>query len=135
MPADLAIVMSDSPDPVDSGSQLTYSIEVTNNGPGSAGDVTMTDPLPLGTTFVLCTTGQGTCSGPSVGTNGTVTANLGQLAPTLGGNVTITIVVNVTGAAPPLLSNTATVTSSPPSSTPDPNGADNFATETTTVNP
>ncbi|HSE63448.1 MAG TPA: IPT/TIG domain-containing protein [Thermoanaerobaculia bacterium] len=135
MPADLAITISDSPDPVTSGGQLTYTIEVTNNGPGSAGNVTMTDPLPAGTTFVLCTTGQGTCSGPSVGTNGTVTANIGQLAPTAGGNVTITIVVNVTGAAPPSLSNTVTVTSGPPSSTPDPNGADNFDTEITTVNP
>ena len=44
--ADLEITKSDSPDPVTTGSDLTYTITVTNNGPDAATSVTVTDTLP-----------------------------------------------------------------------------------------
>lgn len=83
----------------------TYTIGVSNAGPQSAASVSVTDPLPAGTTFVSCSTSQGTCSGPPVGTNGTVTATLGTIASA--GSATFTIVVNVT-ALNGTLNNTAT---------------------------
>jgi uncharacterized repeat protein (TIGR01451 family) len=128
-PADLALTKSDSPDPVASAGVLTYTVVVTNNGPALASNVVMTDPLPAGTTFATCVPSLGTCSGPSVGTNGTVTASIGSLGPL--GSVTVTITVNVTAGAGTTLSNTATVTSS----TADANPANNSATEATTVGP
>ena len=41
--ADLSVTKTDSPDPVRSGGNLTYTITVTNNGPDAATGVTMTD--------------------------------------------------------------------------------------------
>jgi len=128
-PADLALTKSDAPDPVASGGVLTYTVVVTNNGPAVAANVGMTDPLPVGTTFASCISSLGTCSGPTVGTNGTVTASVGDIGPS--GAVTVTIVVNVTAGAGTTLSNTATATSS----TPDPNPANNNGTAATTVGP
>ena len=44
--ADLSIAKSDSPDPVVAGTQLTYTLEVENDGPDIALDVVVTDTLP-----------------------------------------------------------------------------------------
>jgi uncharacterized repeat protein (TIGR01451 family) len=129
LPADLAVTKSDSPDPVASAGVLTYTVVVTNNGPALAANIVMTDPLPVGTTFSTCTPSLGTCSGPTVGTNGTVTATIGSLGPL--GSATVTIEVNVTAGAGTTLSNTATATSS----TADANLANNSATAATTVGP
>ncbi|MEB3340612.1 DUF3466 family protein, partial [Okeania sp.] len=49
--ADLSVRKSDSADPVKLGETLTYTIEVTNNGPGNATDVTLTEQLPETVTF------------------------------------------------------------------------------------
>jgi len=50
--ADLALTKSDSPDPVNAGEQLFYSLTVTNNGPNDVSDATLTDTLPAAVTFV-----------------------------------------------------------------------------------
>jgi uncharacterized repeat protein (TIGR01451 family) len=60
--ADLAISMVDSPDPVAVSANLTYAIQVTNNGPFTATTVTLVDVVPLGVTFVSATSSQGSCS-------------------------------------------------------------------------
>ncbi|HEU5248586.1 MAG TPA: IPT/TIG domain-containing protein, partial [Thermoanaerobaculia bacterium] len=128
--ADLGVVKVDSPDPVASTTNVTYTVTITNNGPGTAVDMVMNDPLPTGTTFVSCSSSLGSCSGPTVGTNGTVTASLpGNLGP--GGVVTVTIVANVTAGGGSVLSNTATASSS----TADPSPGNNSDSETTTVGP
>jgi uncharacterized repeat protein (TIGR01451 family)/fimbrial isopeptide formation D2 family protein len=49
--ADLSITKSDSPDPVTAGTYLGYEINVTNNGPGYARNVNVTDTLPDGVMF------------------------------------------------------------------------------------
>jgi uncharacterized repeat protein (TIGR01451 family) len=128
VPADLALTKADSADPVPTAGVLTYTINVTNGGPGTATNVVISDPLPVGTTFLTCTPTVGTCFG-NPGTNDTVTASVASLASA--GSVTVTINVTVTAAATTVLSNTATVSSS----TPDSNGANNLDTETTTVGP
>ena len=61
--ADLILRLSDAPDPVQVGQALTYTVIVTNNGPTRARDVTVTDVLPTGVTFVSATPSQGSCSG------------------------------------------------------------------------
>jgi hypothetical protein len=91
--------------------------------------VILNDPIPSGTNFVSCGTSQGSCTGPAVGTNGPVTANLGTLAS--GSTATVTIVVNVTAPAGSTLTNTAVVTSA----VTDPNPANNSGTTSTTVGP
>jgi uncharacterized repeat protein (TIGR01451 family) len=119
--ADLSITKSDSPDPVNVGSSLTYTITVKNNGPSGATGVKMTDSLPETVTFVSATPSQGSCNGTT-----TVTCSLGSLSN--GASATVTIVVTPTQAGS--LSNTASVTSTEA----DPNTNNNSATEPTTVN-
>jgi hypothetical protein len=120
--ADLSITKTDSPDPVDPGSNLTYTLTVTNNGPNQATAANVEDPLPSGTTLVSATPSQGTCTGTT-----TVSCSLGAI--NAGASATITIVVEVATTASGTLSNTATVSGSPT----DPNSGNNSATATTTV--
>lgn len=86
------------------GSNATYTITVTNDGPAIAIDTIVTDTLPAGTTYQSATPSQGTCSGTT-----TVTCSLGNL--NAGASATITLVVTLPSTAGPV-ENTATVTSS-----------------------
>ncbi len=86
---DLAVVKSATPQTVSAGDQLTYLITVSNNGPGEATGVVVTDSLPAGVTWVSTTPSQGPgCSAPS-----DVTCELGAIVN--GGSATIQIVVQV----------------------------------------
>ena len=60
--ADLAVTKTGLPDPVLVGSNLTYTVTVTNNGPNNASNVMVTDTLPANVTFVSATPSQGTCA-------------------------------------------------------------------------
>jgi uncharacterized repeat protein (TIGR01451 family) len=72
--ADLSATQTVSPDPVTTGSDLTYELTVINNGPARATDVTVTDNIPAGTTFQSATAPAGwTPTTPNVGDGGTVT--------------------------------------------------------------
>src|SRR5262249_43280297 len=53
--ADLAVTKTDAPDPVTTGSNITYTINLINNGPDSAYNVKVTDATPANTTFVSAT--------------------------------------------------------------------------------
>ena len=44
--ADLELSLTDTPDPIMVGNQLTYAITITNHGPLAATDVVLTDNLP-----------------------------------------------------------------------------------------
>lgn len=102
-PTDVRIAKSVSaPAPV-TGATATYTIDVTNDGPGTAVNTVVTDVLPAGTTFTSATSTQGSCSGTT-----TVTCTVGTLAP--GQTETITLVLTLP-AVPTLVVNTATVTS------------------------
>ena len=92
--------MTDSPDPVQVGLDLTYTITVSNNVPDTALGVTMTDTLPPGVNYVSATPSQGSCTGTS-----TVTCNLG----TIPGSASATVVLVVTPTVAGQLSNTAVV--------------------------
>lgn len=127
--ADLSITKTDSPDPVVAGTNLTYTVTVTNSGPDAATTASWSDTLPAGTTFVsLGAPGGWSCTTPAVGAGGTVDCSISSLA--VGNAVfTLTVAVDPAVTAGTILSNTATTTST----TADPNAADNTATATTTV--
>jgi len=130
--SDLSVIATASPNPVVSGLNMTFNISVTNHGPNTAEDFVMTDVLPAGTTFVSCQSPHifATCTGPAVGTNGTVTGKIATLdvAPHASA-IGFIIVVNVTAAPGTTLQNTATATSFRA----DPNPANNSASSLSTV--
>ena len=119
--ADLAVTMTDSPDPVSRGSTLTYTIVVTNQGLETATDVQLTDALSNSVRFVSVTSTAGSCSE----SDGTVTCTLGDIPS--GGSVTVTI--NVTARKRGTVINTVQVSTS----STDPNSANNTATEETVI--
>lgn len=119
--ADLAVSTTDTPDPVARGEQLTYSVVVTNNGPGTAAAVALTDQLSPNVRFVSVAPSTGSCAEA----DGTVTCELGTLAS--GDSATVTIVV--TARRPSTITNTATVSSV----SPDANQANNTHIEETVI--
>ena len=120
--ADLSIDKTDSPDPVDAGDDVTYSLAVTNNGPTDAGGVEVTDDLPTGTTF-----NAGASDPDCAEAAGTVTCDYMTVAN--GATVSKDIVLTTSFAAGPQISNTADVSAD----TPDPDTSNNSDTETTDV--
>lgn len=93
--ADLRVIKSDSPDPVNAGNTLTYVITVFNDGPSDATGVTLSDNLDNnGVTFQSSTPGSPTCT--LVG--GDVGCNLGTIPS--GGNTPVTIQVLVKSSTP-----------------------------------
>ena len=119
--ADLSATMTEAPDPVTVGNNLTYTITVANNGPANATGVVATDTLPPGIVLVSATPSQGTCNGVS-----TVNCNLGTIDAS--DSATITLVVG-TAQEPMTLINTVIVTANEP----DPDMTNNAATTVTTT--
>jgi uncharacterized repeat protein (TIGR01451 family) len=118
--ADVAITKSAAPEPAHAGANLTYTLNLTNNGPNAANGVSVDDPLPAGTTFVSATSSAGTCSGTT-----TVDCAIGDLD--VGAGAQVKIVVKPT--APGSVTNTATVSTTGA----DPDQSNNSASATTTV--
>jgi len=126
--ADVAIVKTASPEPVNQNTNLTYTLQVTNNGPAVAQGVTVTDVLPAQVTYssVSVPASQGSCTYTAATT--TVNCSLGSIS--VGGLVIITINVNAaTFSSATTSSNTATVTAS----TTDPNMTNNSSTAISTI--
>ena len=131
--ADLAVAKSDTPDPVAAGSNINYTLTLTNNGPASASTVVLSDNTPANTTFVSMTQVSGpafTLSAPAAGGTGLVTASAATLAA--GGSAVFTLVLHVNAATPN--GSTITNTASVSTTTTDPVPGNNSATATTTVN-
>ena len=87
--ADLAITKTGSPNPVDAGKPLVYTLTIVNNGPSNGAGVTVTDTLPAGVVYASSTASQGSASD----SGNVVTANLGSLA--VGATATVAITVDV----------------------------------------
>jgi uncharacterized repeat protein (TIGR01451 family) len=120
---DLTLGLTAAPDPVLAGSNLNYTVRVTNLGPFTATNVVVTDVLPPGAIYVTTTNAFGTTSQ----TNGIVTCNLGNVATN--SVPAVTIVIRPTIAGP--TTNTASVIAG----TPDLNLNNNSASVVSTVNP
>ncbi len=120
--SDLALTVSDSPDPVTGTTPFTYTIAVTNNGPDAASALFVTQTLAAGVVFDRAIGGGWTCgASASLLTCTRPGAGLGPLP---------SISVQVTpGPAASVLTSLASVSAAEL----DPDAADNSATETTTV--
>jgi uncharacterized repeat protein (TIGR01451 family) len=120
--ADLATVVTESPSPVPHGTNLKYTLNVTNGGPDIATNTVVSDATPVGTTFAGFTTSAGTCTAPVVGTAGTLSCKIGNLAN--GAKVTVTMTLKDSVGAGSTLTDTGRAFSS----TPDPNTKNNSMT-------
>src|SRR5438132_1243364 len=98
--ADMAVAKIASGGTVTVGSNVTFTVTVTNNGPSNASGVVITDQLPAGLTFVSATPSQGTY------TSGTGVWNIGAIGS--GASVTLALTATVTTSGS--LTNTATTT-------------------------
>ncbi|HKS22366.1 MAG TPA: hypothetical protein VJZ76_06185 [Thermoanaerobaculia bacterium] len=117
--ADLALAITDSPDPVNATANVTYTIAVTNNGPDSSTTPTVTATLTNGTISSApgCTT-----------TATTATCNLATLASLGSANVTVV-------ATAPAQGGTMSLAASVSSPTADLTPGNNSASQTTVVTP
>jgi len=118
--SDLMVQMWDTPDPVWTGSPLTYNIYVTNEGPEMGEDIIVTVTLPPGVRWISTSTYDGICVGTS-----TVTCYLDTLFLAESANVAI----SVEPVNPGTITNLVTVASSKA----DPVPANNSAACLTTV--
>lgn len=128
--ADLEVLKVDTPDPGSAGSNLTYTITLRNNGPNDAEDVSLSDTLPAGTTFVSLSEPSGwTCTEPAVGSGGTVNCSIAAFVTE---SAVFILVVKVDSSVSfgTIITNTATVTSS---TTHDPISGNNTGEATTTI--
>jgi len=117
--ADMAVGIAAAPEPVAVGTNLTYTVTATNNGPNDATGVTLTDTLPAGVTYVMASVSQGSF----IHSGNTVTANFGGVAN--GTAPTLTIVIQPTAAG--TLTDSATVSANEI----DPNSSNNSTTHNT----
>ncbi|MEY2509776.1 MAG: large repetitive protein [Verrucomicrobiota bacterium] len=127
--ADLGVTKSGSSEAA-AGANVTYTIEVTNGGPGAAANATMHDPLPASTTFVSLSGANGwACSTPAVGANGPV--NCFNSSFPAGGDDTFTLVIKIDPRTPAgaFVTNTASVSTQ----TFDPNDENNSSSTATLV--
>jgi uncharacterized repeat protein (TIGR01451 family) len=115
--ADVALFKS-GPANVQAGSNITYTITITNLGPASASNVVASDTLPTNVFFA-------SASGDGTNTTGIVSWSLGTLPANATSNVTVT----VTAPAGGTITNRATVAST----TTDPNPANNTSPPVTTA--
>jgi len=125
--ADVAILKTASPEPVNQGTNLTYTLQVTNNGPAVAQGVTVSDPLPPEVSFTSVSATQGSC----IYTAGTTTVSCTLNSISVGGLVIVTINVSAntfTGSSM-LSTNTAKVSAT----TGDPNLTNNSSTTLSTI--
>jgi uncharacterized repeat protein (TIGR01451 family) len=118
---DVSVTKDDAVTTVAPGTTSTYTITVTNNGPSTATNVAVSDPLPAGTTAATWSGSNGS-SGSSA-----LADTITTLLPAQ--SVIYTYAADVDAAASGSIVNTATATGAN-----DTNAANNSATDTDTVN-
>ncbi len=121
--ADLSASEAGSPMTIPAGGDIAYILSAASAGPNRATNVTLSDVLPSGVTFVSANPTQGTATFA----NGTVTANFGTLDN--GQSAGLVLVVRPSQVQP--ITNTVTVRADQA----DPNPANDTATVTTTTLP
>jgi uncharacterized repeat protein (TIGR01451 family) len=132
--ADLSVVKT-GPATADAGTNITYTIVVTNNGPSNAANVSLTDAVPGNTTFVSesQTTGPTfSCVNPPSGGTGTVTCTIASLAPGISATFSVTVHINP-GAIGAAIGNTANVATTTTDSNPGNNTSSVVTTGTSSA--
>jgi len=128
--ADLGVTQTAAPAAVTTGSDLTFNITVTNDGPARATGVTVSDSLPAGTSFVSAAAPSGwDAATPNVGDGGPVYFTKSSLAA--GESASFTLVVRADCGVPTgtNISNTVTVAGTRP----DANNLNNSSTASATA--
>jgi uncharacterized repeat protein (TIGR01451 family) len=128
---DLALSKSASPGgSVLAGTDVTWTIEVTNNGPSGAGSLTLTDDVPAGTSFVSLAAPDWSCTTPPAGGTGAIDCSQDKLGN--GESSTADVVATVDCSTPDgtVINNTATVSAETP---PDTDLGNNSASDSFTV--
>jgi uncharacterized repeat protein (TIGR01451 family) len=120
---DLVVDIRDERDPVPQNIDLTYTVSVDNTGPVPATGVTVSNPLPRGTTFRSAKPSQGSCAFDA--SLALVTCSLGSLES--GARATVALVVRATAEGTVVESASADEVEA------DRNPADNRDSESTTV--
>ncbi len=124
--ADLVATKSDSPDPVQAGTTLTYTLFYANNGPSNARNVTLTDTLPTSVTLGGVVSEVPPIAGPTQ-TGRLLTWYTPTLAAGASGTLVYTVTVNASASG--VITNSVVITSS----TPDPSPGNNRDDEPTTI--
>jgi uncharacterized repeat protein (TIGR01451 family) len=99
--ADLGTYLTAVPNPVIAGNNVTYSLSLTNYGPGTATNILVIDAFPPGVGFVSSSASQGTATGSS----GQIVWTLNSLAK--GASALLSFVLQP--SAPGVITNMATV--------------------------
>ena len=120
--ADLALGETAFPTAPNVSSNVTFTLTVTNLGPDTASNVTVTDALPAGLSFISANSTLGT----PVNNAGIVTCALGNMSNNANATITIQTAATTSG----LKTNSASVASA----TLDPNNANNTRSMTVAVN-
>jgi uncharacterized repeat protein (TIGR01451 family) len=119
---DVGVTKTDGVTSVVPGQSTTYTIVVSNNGPSTATNVAVSDPLPAGvTSFTWSGNGHTNVSGA-------LTDTIASLAP--GASITYTVTAQIGPLATGSVTNTVTVTAAN-----DTNSANNSASDTDTLTP
>ena len=109
--ADLITTNTAAPSSVASGSNVTYTQSVTNNGPAAATSLSFTQTTPPNTNFQSFTSPAGwTCTTPAVGAAGAITCTATTLALNATANFTLVLQVNAGTASGTNIAETATAT-------------------------
>ena len=99
---DLTVSVDDSPDPLDEGNELTYTVTVTNNGQRTATGVQVHQVLPDNSTFVSASVPDGitctmegdrlfSCAVRDLGPDGDLVSWTMRIVPVSGGTVSTTV--------------------------------------------
>jgi uncharacterized repeat protein (TIGR01451 family) len=125
-------VDKNGPATVLAGGNITYTIDVSNAGPSDAQNLSLSDAVPAGTTFVSVTTPAGwvRTDAVPVGGTGTITFTAASLAAAATSNFTFVVNVPSGTATGTIVTNTVTVTSA----TADPNTPNTDSVNTTVQN-
>jgi uncharacterized repeat protein (TIGR01451 family) len=121
--ADLSIVKSAPAGPFSVGTDFTYTVTVTNNGPSDATGVVVTDPLPFEVEFLSSTPSNPPCAFDPLAHTLTCTPS-GSLAP----SATFVVTIDVKAVAAGSIVNAVSVGGSRPDRVPT-NNADEAQTD------
>jgi uncharacterized repeat protein (TIGR01451 family) len=132
-PADLAVTQSVMPANVNTGSDLTYTINASNNGTARATDVVVSDMIPVGASFVSANAPAGwQVNAPNVGQGGTVTFSRQSFAAGDSASFTLVLKADCGTLNGTSISNTVSIAGSRP----DPVGDNNsFTVSATALDP